>query len=648
MRFPGPVFSKEVWMLGKRPSTSWFRLVHVVVLLFVVAMVFIAMSTGRSAGAAASLQRYQELAPAVTMAVVWVEFVMLTLIAVALSGPAVCDEKRMGTLGTLLTTPLQAWQIVLGKGLGRLVELLILALVPLPLLLALRSFGGVTAEALLTMTITCIANAMLAVQVGIFISTVSRRATGAIILSLITLAGVMFLPMLITWAIIMTQALTTSGSGNPGAFATGVLVTTCAPFTLGVQAFHYLFGESTIGRLPVPVLHIWGIHIAYTLALWLLFFWLSCIVLRRAMVLEGAGRTVEPKQAKPKHRAAATPVPGSDLPPADAPAHAALPAPRARPRRARAPEGSSRVVGDSPVLWRELQQAILRSRALTILAALLIAAVLLFAYYLSGFEEPVQQVITAIGSVVAILACAVLSTGTISQERESRTLDALLCTPLPARDIVWGKFLGAARRAAPLLAIILVHVFVSGVCAKPGAKLCNAIDTFIPKFSYRNNSPETANPIALLHVAIILGSSMAFLLATGVLFSARFKKSTSATVCNVALALALWAAAPFSVFMVTETALDSFNDLGDFAQNMVVAANPVPMATIAVDGAQNVEWSSGSVSRRSLRYDMPNGDWDPVSFTIVMAVVGAAYCSGAWVALRLAARTLATPTARAK
>ena len=123
MRFPGPVFSKEVWMLGKRPSTAWLRLVHVAVLLLVVTIVFVNLrDVSGGDGPSAGLQRYQQLAPGLTVAVVWVEFVMLGLIAVALAAPAVCEEKQMGTLGTLLTTPLKAWQIVLGK-LASLLEL---------------------------------------------------------------------------------------------------------------------------------------------------------------------------------------------------------------------------------------------------------------------------------------------------------------------------------------------------------------------------------------------------------------------------------------------------------------------------------------------------------------------------------------------
>ncbi len=660
MRFPGPVFAKEVWMLGKRPSTGWLRLSFVLVLLFVVSMVFLGMMNSYAPGAAAQLQRYQRLAPAVTMGIVWVEFVMLSLIGVALAGPAVCDEKRMGTLATLLTTPLRAWQIVLGKGLGRLVELLILALAPLPLMLALRSFGGVTAEAILTMTCTCIGNAVLAVQIGIFVSAISKRTTGAIVLTLVILGVVMFGPMLATWATSVTAALMQGRStGNPAGGVLGVMLVTCSPMMLVLQSVHYLLGESAFGgRMPVPLLEVWALHMAYVAAAWGVFFFLSCVVLRRAMAQSGAGGAEEKKTSKKKRGAskaagvdAAQPpdVPGAE-PAGEAGVvvgNAGLPTVRRSRRRRSAPEGFSRVVGDAPVMWRELQQGLVGSKAMTITAGVLIGGVLAFVYYLAAFNEPVQSVITAIGAVLVMLSSCVLSTGTISQEREGRTLEALLCTPLSAWDIVWGKFLGAARRASLGLALVLAHVLVSGVLAIPGGKVCEAIDLVMPRgWASRSISPDMTNPIALFHVAIILGSSMCFLLATGVLFSIRFKKSTSATVMNLALALAMWAALPAFVFVLTETALDSFNDLGRVLQDAVVAVNPVPMATIAVDGATRMQYAAGGVSSRSMLYDMPHGNWNAIWFTLAQIVVALAYMALAWCALRLAARSLAGETGR--
>lgn len=653
MRFPGPVFSKEVWMLGKRPSTAWLRLVHVAVLLLVVTIVFVNLrDVSGGDGASAGLQRYQQLAPGLTVAVVWVEFVMLGLIAVALAAPAVCEEKQMGTLGTLLTTPLKAWQIVLGKGLGRIVELMVLALVPLPLLLALRSFGGVTAEALATTTATCLVNAVLAVQIGIFVSTVSRRAIGAILLSFILLGVVMFGPMLVVWAVLMIQAVTGGAGGPPSSpAAMAVFFATSAPAMLFLQSFHYFFNESLGAPITIPVLQLWSLHMAYAVAMCGLFFGLSCVALRRVMDREGEGRA---QKADAVVVVAAPEVPAEEGVEAGAgagveagieAAPAALPKVPKRSRR-RAPAGVSRVVGDAPVAWRELQQGVLRSRVLTVIAGLMLGGLLLFIYYLAAFEEPLQQVITAVGAAATLIACAVMSTGSIAQERESRTLDALLCTPLSAWDIVWGKFLGSARRASIGLVLVLTHVLVSGVGAIPGGEVCRLIDTFLPRIAGRNIDPDWANPIALLHVAMILGSSMAFLLAAGVLFSARFKRSVIAAVFNIGLMLGLWLGTPLVVFIMTEVTFGSSNGLGEFLQNTVMTTNPVVMCVIAVDGAMNVEWSSGGSMSRSLSYDMPGGNWDVVEFTLGMVVVSALYLAGTWIVLRRAAGVIGGPTSR--
>ncbi len=643
MRFPGPVFSKEVWMLGKRPSTAWLRLVHVAVLLLVVSIVFMSMrDVSGGDGASAGLQRYQQLAPGLTVAVVWVEFVMLGLIAVALAGPAVCEEKQMGTLGTLLTTPLKAWQIVLGKGLGRIVELMVLALVPLPLLLALRSFGGVTAEALATTTATCLVNAVLAVQVGIFVSTVSRRAIGAILLSFILLGVVMFGPMLVVWAVLMIQSVTGGGGGaTPGTGMT-VFFVSSAPAMLFLQSFHYFFNESMGAPITMPVRDLWAMHIGYSLVLCVLFFGMSCVALRRVMDREGEGRAQKAEAVVVV--AAATPVVAADAGAETVPA-AALPKSPKRSRR-RAPEGVSRAVGDAPVAWRELQQGVLRSRVLSVIAGLMLAGLMLFIYYIAAFEEPVQQVLTAVGAAATLIACAVMSTGSIAQERESRTLEALLCTPLSAWDIVWGKFLGSARRASVGLILVLGHVLISGVGAIPGGAVCRFIDSFVPRIAGRNIDPDWANPIALLHIAMILGSSMAFLLATGILCSARFKKSVIAAVFNIGLMLGLWLGTPLVVFIMTEITFGSSNGLGEFLQNTVMTTNPVVMSVIAVDGAMNVDWSAGGGTSRSLSYDMPGGNWNAVEFTFGMGVVTLLYVALAWMALRRAAWVIGGPTSR--
>src|SRR5262245_55709689 len=56
------------------------------------------------------------------------QFILLVLITPVLTAGAVTDEKTRGTLQYLLTTDLLSWHIVLGKLLGRLAQVGILAL----------------------------------------------------------------------------------------------------------------------------------------------------------------------------------------------------------------------------------------------------------------------------------------------------------------------------------------------------------------------------------------------------------------------------------------------------------------------------------------------------------------------------------------
>jgi ABC-type transport system involved in multi-copper enzyme maturation permease subunit len=60
----------------------------------------------------------------------------------ALTGGALASEKERGTLQLLFTTELSAWEIVIGKLLGRLGSLALIALLPVPLLILMAELGG--------------------------------------------------------------------------------------------------------------------------------------------------------------------------------------------------------------------------------------------------------------------------------------------------------------------------------------------------------------------------------------------------------------------------------------------------------------------------------------------------------------------------
>src|SRR5262249_33412882 len=75
--------------------------------------------------------------------------IVMLLATPAFAAGAITDEKTSGTLQHLLTTGLPTWEIVLGKLLGRLAQVALLALAGLPFLWFFGGFAGLDVGLLL-------------------------------------------------------------------------------------------------------------------------------------------------------------------------------------------------------------------------------------------------------------------------------------------------------------------------------------------------------------------------------------------------------------------------------------------------------------------------------------------------------------------
>jgi ABC-type transport system involved in multi-copper enzyme maturation permease subunit len=631
---PGPVFAKDVWILGKRPSTAWIRLIYSLLLLGVVALVFAASTQfdryniAGMEGIAARLQSSQEVAPSVTLAIIWSQFVMLCIIGAGLGAPAISDEIRAGSLATLLTTPLKPVQIVLGKLLSRMVELAILTLIPLPLMLALRSYGGVPAPNVLVMTGLCLSMGLLAVQLGMFFSVRFKRPAAPLVLTVIVMA-------------LLTGAL-------PGVLAALSSLPQFAPISSQLQQAAMVLSPPFILAMNSAVLMnetglplFWGVipvsllTIAVTIVWSLIFFGATCLLLRRAMRAEDRAR---PSPAAVT--AAAAPV----ATPATTTTEPASPdSPRQRKRRAStAQEGLSRVVSDRPVAWRELQQPIIGRTWMAWAIGIIVGLALLFIYYMSALED-VQIAIAIVGVVVWLLFSAVATTGTIAHEREGRTLDVLLTTPLSGWEIVWGKFIGGLRRLWIGPAFVLLHVIISGCFSGVMREILEPLDAVTGVGAWRGGwTPDVISPLVLLPLPFILIGPIVFLSATGVWFSTIFKRSTAAAICNLALALGIWAIIPIFLTIFFSGFLRGG---GEELVTLWLMPNPVTLTGSAVDGCQS------SVDFAVSNFEFVGPDSFRVGFfgflgaCMVFCIV---YCAAALFCLRSAARKIAKGTGRSR
>lgn len=568
-----PVFMKEMAASGRKWRAYNGRLGYVLLLLVVLAIAYmVAVADREHQTGVAGVQMVQTFAPVMTIVIGWVQFIALSFIAPVTAAPVFVDERRSGTLATLLTTPLSAFQIVLGKLAACVLQLLLTALLAVPILLIIRVFGGVATEAILKMTAVTLAVMLQGACIGLFYSTRCKRTNTASALSLFTLILMQVGPII--GMVMFMYFASRIGVGNATAQVVfGYLAGAASPIIMGFLTASDLSGSTVpmLGALDVIV----PLNIAINLGTGALFFAGAVASARRAMWSTAEHGPVSATPKKPRRSrgakadAAVTPAdPAPADPSVPSPGSDAQPTGAVRSRRPRRVHHASTVdVGDNPIRWRELRQAFFRSPAQAAGAVILVVA-LLFAFHLIVDESDAVSLMTVFGMVSAMLIAAVTSAGGIASERESRTFDTLLTTPASARTIIFGKFWGGLRRQWFLPTITLLELLLFGCVAHGYA------------------------PVAMINVSIILVMTIGLIVALGQLASVLIKLGSSATVISFGLMLffcggflGLWAGFGALHFEVMSPN-GKIPPLYEGVTNFGVVTNPVFLAVVALDGAQ--------------------------------------------------------------
>jgi len=546
-RVPGPFFFRDVRASGRRSSTYWTRAAYAgLMLVFVVIFFLVSQNVGGNTSVAAKTQQMQTFAPTLTMALAWVQFIMLWLIAAAMTGPAICDEVRAGTLATLLTTPLKAWEIVLGKLLGSLVQLGILTLMGAPLLLAIRVFGGVQAEMVVALTSLALSTAIMSASIGLFFSVYSNRPAGAISTAVFFGLGVMVFPLL--GMVILNHfsiplekpLLLWIWNGQPIELPSPMSISAVMspPMAMGLVTFE-LGGAMQTGNF-FNITATWIGASLYALGIAGAALIGASLALRRRMATLGGGSGSERKPSW------------------------------GRGARGR---GVSRTVGDEPVIWRELR-ASGGARWLQITGVLLTIGLLVLAFWLGGTTDwEVHMAIGIIGTVVALALAVMYSSGGITGEREARTWEVLLTSPLTAKQIIMAKFIGAVRRQWFVAAAVLVSLGMMGV------------------------GLGVLNPFVLLHYTLVVGPALMAVCAMGVYLSLMRRKTASAASLNFGVWLGMWVIAPIVCGIVVFPLAGQVPGYEEFAEKVMLSVltfNPVFQIGVGIEGAKSTQWSPGA------------------------------------------------------
>jgi ABC-type transport system involved in multi-copper enzyme maturation permease subunit len=498
----GPILDKELRVTSRRKRYFVLRVVYLALLLIILAMVWVDTISSNQP-TLMTVSRMAIAGQILTSFIVWFQFIGLQVVAVILLSTAISEEIYHKTLGVLMTTPITAAQIVLGKLLSRLWQLLLLLGISLPVLAVIRVFGGIPWEFLAAGLTLTLCSVLFVGSLTMLWSIYCRQAYAAIIFSALSLAGlfalVPFMVVIITiWA----------GEGDKIFLGLGLL----NPYICQVINTTILLEPRGMGTpLPVPVQWFPWIHcgllVAATLLILLFCMWKVRKVALRQIVGEG------------------TVILGPQT-----------------PMTSSAPEAivsKLRTVRGQPVYWKECRLPLFGRHKIAAAVFLgLGLGVLGLIYALLADSNDLHQSDTqAIFGVVfmgiALLITATLPAATVTSERESGALPLLLTTTLTDWEILFGKFFGAIRRCLPVWGLLMGHLIL-----------------FV--------AVGYLHFVVLPYMAIVVAWVLLLFAASGVYFSVRFRHTTTAVILNMATWATVWGLVPLLLgFMTLWVRLDS-------------------------------------------------------------------------------------------
>jgi ABC-2 type transport system permease protein len=514
-RLAGPIFDKEMRVSSRRRRNYALRFLYIGLFTFLVAVAWL----DTLVHATSSVYQASRMAAAgqsIVTTILWFQFLAAQAIAVVMLSTSISDEIYKRTLGVLMTTPIGSFQIVIGKLMSRLLQIVLLLAISLPLLAVVRVFGGIPWGFLLCGLCVTLTTVVFVGSLSLFFSIFTRQAYAAIIQTVLAM-GFLFGGIPVILAILTDRVV------SPPTLMRWL---SCFnPFVVMGAAMEALY------MARPAVVFVWPLHCAVMLGLSALLLLLAMILVRKAALRQAGGIVASSGKANPQ---------------------SAIRNPKS---------GGVRRVQGPPVLWKERRAPLFGRRKLRriaeIVSGVVILGVLLLTYGLCYRENLLRDTETHVmyGVVffsVGILFTVVLPATCITMEKESQTWPLLLTTTVGNWEILWGKFAGAVRRCFPAWVLLFAHTLVFMML-------------------------RILHPIAVVHLALLAAWVMFFLTSTGLYFSTRLRHTTTAVIANLGLAAGLWAVFPLflAIFIgvMTKTStgvIETYMDLNPFVHAGVI------------------------------------------------------------------------------
>lgn len=438
----GPVFTREVATAPRRLRFYLFRAGYPSALLLLMCTAWQVLAGARLVEGVGEFARFgailfQLLAP--------LQQTILLFSSALLAAGAVAQEKDRRTLDLLLLTNLTNTELVLGKLLASLLNVLLMVAAALPLFLLAMLFGGVSAEQVARAFAVTVASTLAAGSLG---STLAlwRDKT----FQTIALTALVLVLWLAVWEVVRFGALGDAW----GAIPVESWAIAFSPWQAILAASEPVPAGMRQG--PDAVLVYPGVAGAIAVAL-------NLLSIARVRVWNPSGEIYEQRQP-PSQRES---IWGAEHDLAREASGAAL-APEAAAARVHSAGGRSKPVWDNPIVWREIRTRAYGRR----MYVLRLAYLALCALCGGGMYQLAQSEggITPVGAALVLVPLFLLSLAlvnalavtSITNERDGRSLDLLLVTDLTPQEFVYGKLGGVFYNTKEMILLPILFCLALG------------------------------------------------------------------------------------------------------------------------------------------------------------------------------------------
>lgn len=293
-----PILVKEIRTRMRGNRAFVLLTAHLLILGLAMLLVFLVFRS--SFGSGANLEARGSFGKAVFGLLVWMELVMISFTAPALTSGAISLERERQTFDLLKVTLLKARSLALGKYLSGLVFIFLLLVTSLPLFSLAFILGGVVLEEIVIAVLILATSAITFCAIGLFFSSLFARSLVSTVLSYAFAIFSNFgIPLLMLFGITLFGVLINSRPGSPMDVPTfwtlvlvyfGWLVISLTPLaTIVATEVALLDGQGAwVAHLPlgsnteVFFISPWVVYVLFYLLLSLALIWMSIKLVARA------------------------------------------------------------------------------------------------------------------------------------------------------------------------------------------------------------------------------------------------------------------------------------------------------------------------------------------------------------------------------